>query len=211
MNIIACCVLHLEKSKRWHLCFQLLLSLPLQENSHPGCVEPKPCGCCPWGWGSRLNSCRVVRPLFELTIQSTVFPKETVESADCYLQTGNHAAQSQQMLERHHQHSAQWQAICVSVFSSSVKFKLKQVDVAFVSTCNKFLRHGLWQGEVVGCIVWWLGLHPAQVITIQSIAFPEEVTDRQQRPAPHERSRVYSLMRRTRRLQLQGTVVWCIC
>lgn len=35
--------------------------------------------------------------------------------------------------------------------------------------------YGLSQGEVVGCIVWWVGL-PSQVITIQSIAFPEELT-----------------------------------
>lgn len=36
---------------------------------------------------------------------------------------------------------------------------------------------GLCQGEVVGCIVWWVGLHPAQVITIQSIAFLEKLTN----------------------------------
>lgn len=67
--------------------------------------------------------------------------------------------------------------------------------------CNKFLRHGLCQGEVVGCIVWWLGLHPAQVITIQSIAFPEEVTHRPTTSsATSEKCRLYSVTRRTRRL-----------
>lgn len=68
--------------------------------------------------------------------------------------------------------------MCVCIFSSVI-FKQKQVSVSFVRACNKFRRHGLFQSEVVGCIVWWLGLYPAQVITIQSIAFPEEVTDRQ--------------------------------
>lgn len=34
----------------------------------------------------------------------------------------------------------------------------------------------LCRGEVVGCIVLCLGLRPAQVITIQSIAFPDELT-----------------------------------
>lgn len=36
------------------------------------------------------------------------------------------------------------------------------------------------QAEVVGCIVWWEGLHPVQVITIQSIAFLVLHTDHRQ-------------------------------
>lgn len=56
------------------------LFVPLQGRNLCWLLMQKQCGCCPWGWGSRLNSCGVVWPLCEITIQSTVFPKETAES-----------------------------------------------------------------------------------------------------------------------------------
>lgn len=59
------------------VCF---LFVPLQGRNLCWLLMQKQRGCCPWGWGSRLNSCGVVWPLCEITIQSTVFPKETAES-----------------------------------------------------------------------------------------------------------------------------------
>lgn len=55
-------------------------------------------------------------------------------------------------------------------------FSLEQVNEFPPLIGEPVFNLGLCQGEVVGCIVWWVGLHPAQVITIQSIAFPEELT-----------------------------------
>uniref|UniRef100_A0A0E9TK65 Secreted protein n=1 Tax=Anguilla anguilla TaxID=7936 RepID=A0A0E9TK65_ANGAN len=47
------------------------------------------------------------------------------------------------------------------------------------SLVTLLLRNVPSQAEVVGCIVWWEGLHPVQVITIQSIAFLVWHTDQQ--------------------------------
>uniref|UniRef100_A0A0E9TBA8 Secreted protein n=1 Tax=Anguilla anguilla TaxID=7936 RepID=A0A0E9TBA8_ANGAN len=49
------------------------------------------------------------------------------------------------------------------------------------SLVTLLLRNVPSQAEVVGCIVWWEGLHPVQVITIQSIAFLVWHTDHRQR------------------------------
>lgn len=99
-------------------------------------------GCCPWGWGSRLNSCGVVQPLFEITIQSTVFPKETAESATRRLSSPD--GQSCRPIKTYacsNQHNTLWQALFVFF---PVLEQVKEVS------CS---RTGC---ERVACLIWAL-------------------------------------------------------